>query len=211
MLCALLALVAVWLVVPGQGTQDADDARAATDSTQTSVLGPRGDTTTWIPTTPDPQVAAPTPGPSGRTAVSVSIPSISVDSSLVPLGVDPTTGGLVPPQRYDTAGVFTGASVPGDPGPAVIAGHVDSRTGPAVFYRLEEVAIGATISVSLSDGQRIDFQVVEVAQYPKTEFPTAAVYGPTPGRELRLITCGGIFAPSRSSYRDNIVVFAVRV
>lgn len=126
------------------------------------------------------------------------------------MGVDPSTGGLVPPPNYDTAGVFTEGPVPGDVGPAVIDGHVDSRTGPGVFYRLEGMARGAVISVSLSDGQRIDFQVVEVAQYPKAAFPTAEVYGPTPRRELRMITCGGNFDPSRRAYRDNIVVYAIR-
>jgi len=211
-LCALLALTAAWLVLPGAVTGDADNADPAeSDSSQPSALDPPGGPTTWVPTTPDPEVAAPTADPTGRTAVGVSIPSISVDTSLVPLGVDPTTGGLVPPGRYDVAGVFTQGPVPGDPGPAVIAGHVDSRTGPGVFFRLEEMAVGATISVSLSDGERIDFRVVDVAQYPKAAFPTAEVYGPTPGRELRLITCGGTFDPSRRSYGENIVVYAVRV
>lgn len=211
-LCALLALTAAWLVLPGNVTEGADNADPAeSDSAQPSALGQPGASTTWVPTTPDPEVAAPSAGPTGRTAVSVSIPSIGVDSALVGLGVDPTTGGLVPPRRYEIAGVFTDGPLPGDPGPAVIAGHVDSRTGPAVFYRLEEVIIGEAISVALSDGQRIEFRVVEVAQYPKTAFPTAEVYGPIPGRELRLITCGGDFDPSRRSYRDNIVVYAVRV
>lgn len=216
-LCSLLAVAAAWLVLPAQGgAPGADDADlAASDSSQTSALNRRSATTTWLPTTPDPEIAGPTAGTtagqSARTAVSVSIPNIDVDTSLVPLGLDPTTGGLVPPPRYDVAGVFTYGSVPGDPGPAVIAGHVDSRTGPAVFYRLEELVPGAGISISLSDGQRIDFRVVEVAQYPKTAFPTAEVYGPTPSPELRLITCGGNFDPSRRSYRDNIIVYAVRV
>lgn len=80
-----------------------------------------------------------------------------------------------------------------------------------MFYRLEEVALGDLISVGLTDGQRIDFRVVEVSQYPKTAFPTDAVYGPTPERELRVITCGGSFDSTRRSYVDNIVVYAVRV
>ncbi len=183
---------------------------AGLGSPQTPAPGPDG-TTTWAPTTPEPDVAAPTAAPTGRTAVSLSIPSIEVDTSLVPLGLDPTSGALVPPRRYDVAGVFTQGPVPGDPGPAVIAGHVDSQSGPGVFYRLEELTVGASISVSLSDGQRMDFRVVDVARYPKTDFPTFEVYGPTPGAQLRLITCGGTFDHSRQSYLDDIVVFAVLV
>lgn len=202
--CAL-ALIAAWLVLPGQGTRVADSDGSGSASQDAM--------TTWKPTTPDPEVDQsddPTGSPE-PTAVSVGIPSINLDSPLVPLAVDPSSGTLVPPERYDVAGVFTSGPVPGEIGPAIIAGHVDSRAGPAVFYRLEEVIIGAAISVTLSDGQVIDFQVVEVAQYPKIAFPTAAVYGPTPGRELRLITCGGGFDRSLSSYLDNIVVYALRV
>lgn len=168
----------------------------------------------WEPTTPDPEVGQPDGDQTGSpqaSAVSVTIPSIDVNSPLVPLAVDPSSGTLVPPQRYDTAGVFTAGPVPGEIGPAIIAGHVDSRAGPGVFYRLEEMIPGSVVSVSLSDGQRIDFQVTNVATYPKTSFPTTQVYGPTPGPELRLITCGGSFDRSRSSYFDNVVVYAVRV
>lgn len=216
-LCSLLTVAAVWLVVPANGgTQGAEGADStAVDPSRMSALGATSPSTTWLPTTPDPEVARPggesDPAAEQRTAVRVSIPSIEVDTSLVQLGVDPDTGGLIPPTRYDVAGVFAQGAVPGDPGPAVIAGHVDSQTGPGVFYHLEEIEIGAIISVSLSDGQQILFRSVEVAQYPKTAFPTAEVYGPTPGRELRLITCGGSFDRSRLSYRENIVVYAVRV
>lgn len=212
-MCGLLGLVAAWLVLPAGGPQVEDNAAqsGASDSTASTTQNAR---TPWEPTTPDPDVATPSEGQTGSpepSAVSVSIPSIDVNSTLVPLAVDPSTGTLVPPQPYDTAGVFTAGPVPGEIGPAIIAGHVDSRSGPAVFYRLKEMIAGDTISVSLSDGQQMDFQVVDVASYPKTAFPTAEVYGPTPGRELRLITCGGGFDRSRSSYSDNIIVFAVLV
>ena len=44
--------------------------------------------------------------------------------------------------------------------------------------------------------------------YPKDQFPTAAVYGPTPVPELRLITCTGEFDRAAHSYLDNLVVTA---
>jgi sortase (surface protein transpeptidase) len=45
------------------------------------------------------------------------------------------------------AGWFTGGPMPGQLGPAVIAGHVDSRTGPAVFHRLRDLRPGDQIRV----------------------------------------------------------------
>jgi sortase (surface protein transpeptidase) len=90
----------------------------------------------------------------------------------------------------------------------VLAGHVDDRTGPAVFYRLQDLAAGDRVVVTDGDGQAHAFTVTRVAAYPKSDFATAEVYGPTPGAELRLITCGGTFDRSRRSYTDNVVVYA---
>jgi sortase (surface protein transpeptidase) len=102
-------------------------------------------------------------------------------------------------------------AVPGEPGPTVVAGHVDSRTGPAVFYRLDELAAGDRVEVTRSDGQVFVYRVVTVESHPKNAFPTGRVYGPTPGPELRLITCGGDFDRSSRHYLDNVVVMAVPV
>ena len=100
--------------------------------------------------------------------------------------------------------------MPGDRGPAVVAGHVDSVAGPAVFYRLRELRPGDEVVVDLSDGRTVTFRVTGSLQVPKDAFPTEEVYGPTPDAELRLITCGGEFDRSVRSYEDNTVVFAVR-
>jgi hypothetical protein len=169
------------------------------------------------PATPVRQGAPPAPAllrePAGRAAaapVRVQIPAIAVDSDLAGLGVD-EAGALVPPADFDRAGWFAAGTVPGDVGPAVIAGHVDSRTGPAVFFRLEELTVGDPVRITRSDGRDVEFRVDRVAQYPKDRFATEEVYGPTTGPELRLITCGGTFDTSRRSYRDNIVVYAVAV
>lgn len=143
--------------------------------------------------------------------VTVSIPSIGLRTDLVALDIEAASGALVPPERFDLAGWYTGAPVPGEIGPAVITGHVDSARGPAVFYDLERVRVGARIAVSRSDGSQATFEVVRVTSYPKTEFPTAEVYGATSQRELRLITCGGTFDRSLRSYLDNVVVYAVLV
>ena len=139
--------------------------------------------------------------------IRVRVPSLGVDSTLALLGVD-GAGILVPPTAFDQAGWFAGGPAPGDVGPAVIAGHVDSWTGPAVFFRLDEIAVGDEVLVDRADGTTVRFAVTRTDRYAKDAVPTAEVYGPTPGAELRLITCGGEFDPARRSYLDNVVVYA---
>ncbi len=146
------------------------------------------------------------PGPFGR-PTRLRIPSITVDSPLEVLALD-STGMLEPPKSYGQAGWYGQGVVPGDAGPAILAGHVDSLDGPAVFYNLHTLKYGATVEVQRG-GEWIAFRVTSVERYQKNRFPTNRVYQPTPGAELRLITCGGDFDWSRKSYRDNIVVFAV--
>jgi len=137
----------------------------------------------------------------------VTIPAIGVDSPLAQIGVDPA-GALVPPEDFAVAGWFAAGPAPGEVGPAVLAGHVDDRSGPAVFFRLEELRPGDQVVVTGTDGLPVAFSVTRVASYPKTDFATTEVYGPTAVPELRLITCGGTFDRSRRSYTDNVVVFA---
>jgi Sortase domain len=139
--------------------------------------------------------------------VRLQIPAIAVSTPLVPLGRLPD-GSIEVPHDWDTAGWYDRGPRPGQPGPAVILGHVDSKTGPAVFYRLRALRPRDIVRVSLADGRTLVFRVQRLERYPKNEFPTQAVYFPTLNRELRLITCGGDFDYARGSYRDNIVVYA---
>ncbi|HXR71633.1 class F sortase [Actinocrinis sp.] len=137
--------------------------------------------------------------------VSIDIPVINVHTTLQTLGLD-ASGALEPPTNLTEAGWYTGSSVPGQNGPSVIAGHVDSFNGPAVFFNVKSLNPGDRITVGLSSGQSVAFQVMLVQHYPKTDFPTQDVYGARPDPELRLITCGGAFADGH--YLDNIVVYA---
>jgi hypothetical protein len=141
--------------------------------------------------------------PPGR----VRIPAIGVDAPLEELHLD-ATGALEVPKDSGSAGWYADGTRPGEQGPAVIGGHVDSRTGPAVFFRLHELRPGDLVEVARG-ARWVRFRVVAVARYAKNHFPTVAVYGPTPTPELRLITCGGVFDRSRGSYVDNVVVSAV--
>jgi sortase (surface protein transpeptidase) len=151
---------------------------------------------------PDQVVAA-----GGSPPVRLSVPAIGVETPLLRLGLEPDRSMEVPAD-FDRAGWFAGGPAPGQPGPAVIAGHVDSKSGPAVFYRLRELRAGDHLQVIRADGTRLRFVVETIRSFPKAGFPTDAVFGPTPAAELRLVTCAGTFDRARGSYRDNLVVFA---
>jgi hypothetical protein len=146
-------------------------------------------------------------GPGAGAPVRLVIPAIGVATGLVRLGLE-QGGAMQVPGDFARAGWFAGGPAPGEAGPAVIAGHVDSRTGPAVFYRLRELRSGQAVLVERADGTRLRFVVEQARSYPKAGFPTAAVFGPVSSAELRLITCAGDFDRARGSYRDNLVVFA---
>ncbi|WP_020635031.1 class F sortase [Amycolatopsis alba] len=150
----------------------------------------------------------PLPARAKVSPVRLAIPAIGLDQAgLIPLALG-AAGELQPPGRFSDVGWYEGGPVPGDPGPAVLAAHVDSRSGPAPFFRLRDLRSGDEVRVTRSDGADVVFRVDSVQRYPKSEFPTQAVYGPAPGNALRLITCGGSFDPAKRSYRDNVVVYA---
>jgi hypothetical protein len=157
----------------------------------------------WVPG----PAAAASPAALSAPPTRLRIPDIGVDSPLEDLGLD-ANGALQAPKDFAHAGWYAQGSRPGDVGPAIMAGHVDSRSGPAVFFRLHELRAGATVEVARGDGW-VKFRVLAVRRYPKSQFPTDEVYAPTPNAQLRLITCGGAFDNTRRSYLDNVVVYAV--
>lgn len=177
---------------------------------------------TGVPSPAAPSTTAPSSGAPGGPAeevtpvalpVSVSIPAIGVDSDLLHLGLDPD-GSLQVPQGadFDRAAWFDGSPRPGEPGPAVIEGHVSSiDRGPSVFFELTRLQVGDRVEVTRADGSTATFEVYDLQQFPKDSFPTIQVYGNTAGPELRLITCGGTVAESTGRFVDNVIVFAREV
>jgi sortase (surface protein transpeptidase) len=137
----------------------------------------------------------------------IRIPPIGVDAPIIPLGLR-ADGRIEVPADYDETGWWVDGPEPGEPGPAVILGHVDSRDGPAVFFDLRLLEPGDPISIDRRDGTTVTYLVERTEQHPKDAFPTNAVYGPTPDPVLRLVTCGGDFDRDRRSYDDNIIVYA---
>lgn len=157
-----------------------------------------------------PASAAVVPAP-----VAVLIPELDVSSTLMPLGLDAAGALEVPPEdRPQQAGWYRDGVIPGQAGPAVIAGHVNGRvqgvSTPGVFARLHELTVGDEVFVERSDAPRLRFEVYRVERHPKDSFPTEAVYGDVepPRPELRLITCGGEFDRSTGNYLDNTIVWA---
>jgi hypothetical protein len=157
----------------------------------------------------------------------ISIPKLGVASTLIPLGLtdedcpaEPPCLATPPLDAPMQAGWYAGADPafpgdeyqPGEPGPAVIAGHVDGNGRDGVFKRLHELEPGDRIVIERNDPQNprppLTFLVDAVGFFPKDRFPTEDVYNEPGVPELRLITCGGSFDEASGHYRDNVVVWA---
>ena len=165
--------------------------------------------TVALPAPTGPIVAPPQPADAATVArpVALTIPLIDVKTNLITLGLA-SGGAMQVPSSVSVAGWYTGSPRPGSIGSSVIVGHVNSTTSRGVFYRLSELKPGNDVFVKRADGTTAEFRVTEVQQYPKDQFPTQTVYGPTPDAELRLITCGGAFDAATHHYLSNVVVYA---
>lgn len=138
------------------------------------------------------------------------MPAIGAHSTLVPLGLNPDKTVQVPPlSAPGQAGWYSLGAIPGDPGPAVILGHVDSHAVEGIFFRLKQLKPGDVVSISRADQSTIAFRITHVDTVPKSSFPTNAVYGDTPGPEIRLVTCGGDLDTAAHSYLSNVIAWGV--
>lgn len=148
--------------------------------------------------------------PDGVLPARIRIPAIDVDAIVGSLGLH-DDGSIEVPTDFSATGWWTYSPRPGRVGTSVILGHVDSKTGPAVFFRLKDLRPGDRIMVAGEAGDTVTFAVDHVEQHPKADFPTQHVFGATPEPSLRLITCGGAFDAAWGHHLDNLVVFADRV
>ncbi len=137
----------------------------------------------------------------------LEIPAIAVGADVDHLGLR-SNGELEVPTRFERIGWWSGGVPPGERGPAVLVGHVDSRRGPAVFFRLRELRPGDEVRVRGADGRTVLYTVERTGRYAKSDFPSAEVYGATERPTLRLVTCAGRFDRSTRSYAENLVVYA---
>lgn len=204
-----VAAIALIVATGCGGVQDRASAQAdATPQARVSDAAPTRAPAPSPSATPSPTASAtPLEFPDGLEPARVRIPAIGVDASVIELGQQ-DDGTLETPEDFSETGWWQGGPRPGQLGAAVIAGHVDSTSGPAVFYDLRNLRQGDEIVVEGVDGGTVTFTVDHLEQHAKDEFPTSAVYGYTRDPTLRLVTCGGQFDRSLRSYTDNIVVFA---
>lgn len=188
-----LVLFAAWLLGdPGGGT-----VPAASGGQPTAGAAER-----------PPELYAPHLPLSDSKPLRVDIASIGLHAGIVERGL---ANGAVDPPPYDTpdvAGWFRGGPVPGAAGAALLVGHVDTATRPAVFYGLSSVTPGAEVEIERADGSVAEFTVEGVEVVDKDHFSAERVYGAGTRPELRLITCGGTFDRERRAYSANVVVFA---
>jgi sortase (surface protein transpeptidase) len=175
-------------------------SRAAARSAD--LAGPSLAATSGLAAEPPRLPAAPT----AARPVALAIPAIGVRAHLIQLGLT-QQGTLQVPASPQVPGWYAGGPRPGEVGPAIIAGHIDSFTGPGIFFRLRLLRPGNLVYVRRADGTTAVFGVYAVRMYAKDRFPTSSVYGPTPDAELRLITCGGTFDTATRSYLSNVVVY----
>lgn len=140
--------------------------------------------------------------------VSLSIPDLGLTTELMTLGRDANGEAEVPPgEAGSPAGWYKFSPTPGELGPSVVLGHVNTTTiAEGVFYRLHELREGEQFSITRSDGTVAVFAVDRSEVFKKDMFPTLAVYGNTERAEIRLITCGG-YEPSTGEFTENTVVY----
>ncbi len=140
--------------------------------------------------------------------VSLTIPAIKVAAGVTRLGLN-TDKTVEVPEDPDDAGWYSKGPRPGENGSAVILGHLDSKSGPAVFHRLKNLDPGNQIAVKLSDDTVAHYQVARVAQYANKDFPAKKVYAGSPDRPaLNLVTCGGKYDREAGGYQSNVVVYS---
>ena len=201
-----LALVLLLVVGGGMITFTLHGEPHRTRSSSETPPDGRVLTTDAIPAPPAGGVAESAPG-TQYAPMWIRIPAIAVSAPVDPLGLN-RDGTLEVPADFGRAGYYTGRPPPGATGPAIIVAHVDSTSGPAVFARLRNLKPGDAVTVTRADRTDVIFVIDRLESHPKNAFPTRAVYDPTPGATLRLITCGGAFDRKAGHYRDNVIAFA---
>lgn len=214
----LLAILGTVLILIGSGTRDRPESAALAAPGPTRTAGRSasaqdarevGDSRTRSEAVYGTGKARPEFGPvlNGSPPVGLHIPRIGVHSTdIVDLAFQ-KDGSIEVPKDPASPGWFTPGPAPGQVGPAVIAGHVDGETGPAVFYRLGELRPGDRVTVNRENGTTATFVINRVQTFDKDAFPTRDVYGSTDRAELRLITCSGQY-DDEDGYLSNTVVFA---
>ncbi|MER5598790.1 class F sortase [Streptomyces sp. NPDC002265] len=185
-----------------------------------AVVAPPTPLHSVAPSGPPPSVAPPLPGPNAMARPSgpvlprsepkrIVIPQIGVNAPFTDVSLTPSGQLNTPPlTNKNLAGWYKGGASPGERGTSVVVGHVDTKTGAAIFVYLRFLKPGNTVDITRADGITARFKVDSVQAFSKAHFPNARVYADAPTAQLRLITCGGTYNRSTHEYESNVVVFA---
>jgi hypothetical protein len=134
-------------------------------------------------------------------------PDLEVDAEFEYLGLK-DNGEVEVPESFEKVGWYMYGSLPGNQGPAIVIGHVDSKEGPAVFWSLGDLERGDVVTIVNAAGEQIQYRVRDSERYPQNKFPTDKVYGNTDTPELRIITCTGEYNSETKRYSHNLIVYA---
>jgi hypothetical protein len=139
----------------------------------------------------------------------ISIPALGVRADVVEVG-RADDGSIATPVEdpASTAGWYGLGPSPGEDGTAVIVGHVDTASKPAVFSKLGQLSAGKLVEVNRKDRRVATFTVESVERFGKTSFPADRVFADAASPRLVLVTCGGEWVGGDVGYADNVVVFA---
>lgn len=180
-----------------------------TASTTTTVVPTASATTSTVSSTAESTVTV-TTSTQTLLPVRLEIPKIGVSAPVELVGLT-ADGAMAVPQHWNDVGWYKYGPLPGAPGNAAIAGHLDSTTAPAVFWRLSTLRPGDVVKVAFSNGQTIEFKVTETVAYPYDNAPLTKIFGPAKTANLNLITCGGRWDPYTKNYSNRIVVYTTRL
>lgn len=216
-------------VTPTAATAAQEDTVASlAEPTPTSTPELPDPTNTPTPELPEPEsdVLKPAPSPTApqpvdptatamatrtiEAPIGLSIPAINVNATVERVGLD-AVGNMDVPSGYESVAWYEKGAKPGATGNSVIAGHLDSRNGPAVFYRLSDLAPGDEIIVTTHDGEELRFVVDRVATFDTETAPRYEVFGPSSSANLNLITCEGTFDSAAGAYDERLVVYSTLV
>ncbi|WP_040285008.1 class F sortase [Sporosarcina koreensis] len=143
---------------------------------------------------------------SGIVPASIEIPELGIRTDIESVGTLPN-GQMGVPQDVNHVGWFEPGTLPGSQGSAVMAGHIDSLTGPAIFYKLDKLKQGDEVIVSGEDGEQMTFSVTRSETYPRDAAPIQDIFGFSYGSRLNLITCTGEFNRQAKTHEERLVVY----
>lgn len=183
-----------------RSTPSREPARSASPVAATAA------TTATATTAPAPTLPIAQAKPAPALPVRLIIPKLGIDAPIESVGLA-ANGNMAVPSTWESTGWYNRGPRPGDFGNAVIDGHLDSYTGPAIFWHLRDLQSGDKVLVKTADGAILQFIVTGSQAFGVDSFPGQRIFGPAASPQLNLITCDGDWDSSQGQYNQRLVVF----